>query len=135
LLLAGCGKAPPPPIVPTEGTVLLDGKPLRKATIRFIPSIEFGAEYVATGVTDDLGRFTLTCNGQAGACTGENRVLVVEGPIPPKLLHEDAQRELAQYFESLGGRPLPQQYGNLVSSPLTANVLSDQKPFTFRLVR
>ena len=67
LFSQGCGKEPPPAIVPAQGTVLLDGAPLPNAQVRFIPNIGYGAEYIATGVTDDQGRFTLQCNGQPGA--------------------------------------------------------------------
>ena len=84
-LLAGCGKAPPPPIVEVEGVVRLDGRPLNRAQVRFLPLIDYGPEYVASGVTDEAGRFKLTCNGQPGACAGENRVLVTEADIPRPL--------------------------------------------------
>jgi hypothetical protein len=134
-LLAGCGKAPPPPIVEAEGVVRLDGKPLNKAEIRFIPLIDYGPEYVAVGVTDEAGRFQLTCKGQPGACACENRVLVMEAELPPRLKGEDAQAELAKYLRSLGGRPLPDQYTNLTSSPLSATVKAGQKEYTFELTR
>ena len=134
-LFAGCGKAPPPPIVEAGGVIRLDGKPLNKAEVRFIPLIQYGPEYVAVGVTDEAGRFQLTCKGQPGACACENRVVVVEAELPGRLKGEDAQAELAKYLNSLGGRPIPDQYGNLVSSPLTAKVKADQKDYSFDLTR
>ena len=134
-LAAGCAKAPRPVLVEAEGTVRLDGKPLNRAEVRFIPLIDFGPEYVATGVTDEAGRFKLTCKGQPGACAGENRVLVLEAEVPARLLGEDAQVELAKYFRSLGGRPIPPRYGNLAESPLKANVKADQKEHQFNLTR
>jgi hypothetical protein len=135
VLAAGCGKAPPPPIVPVEGIVRLDGKPLNNAAVRFIPQIEYGPEYIATGVTDAEGRFRLTCKGKPGACACENRVVVMEADIPPKLQGENAQAELAKYLQSLGGRPIPPRYGNLVESPLSASVKADQKEYAFDLTR
>jgi hypothetical protein len=134
-LLAGCGKAPPPPIVEAQGVVRLDGKPLNRAEVRFIPLIDYGPEYVAVGVTDEAGRFKLTCKGRPGACAGENRVLVMESEVPARLKGEGAQAELARYFQSLGGRPLPPKYANLVESPLTANVTAEPKEYTFELTR
>jgi hypothetical protein len=131
----GCGKAPPPPILEVEGVVTLDGKPLKKAQVRFIPQIEFGPEYVASGVTDDLGQFTLLCKGQPGACAGENFVLVSEADIPARLQSETAQAELAKYFQSLGGRPLPRRYANLADSPLTVTVNAGQKKYDFKLTK
>jgi hypothetical protein len=135
ILASGCAKAPPPLIVEVEGVVRLDGKPLNKAEVRFIPVIDLGPEYVATGVTDGAGRFKLTCKGQAGACACENHVLVVEANIPAHLQGEDAQVELAKYFRSLGGRPIPPKYGNLAESPLRATVKADQKEYGFELTR
>jgi hypothetical protein len=134
-LLAGCGKAPPPPIVVVEGVVRLDGKPLNKAQVRFIPVTDHGPEYMAGGVTDEAGRFRLTCKGQPGACAGENRVLVTESDIPRHLQGEGAQAELARYFQSLGGRPIPLKYGDLTQSPLAVTVTADQHDYPLELTR
>jgi hypothetical protein len=135
-LLAGCGgKAPPPPIVIVEGVVRLDGKPLNKAQVRFIPLIDHGPEYVASGVTDESGRFKLTCKGQPGACACQNRVLVTEADIPPHLQGEAAQLELARYFQALGGRPIPLKYGDLTQSPLAIDVKPEQKDYALDLTR
>jgi hypothetical protein len=128
-LLAGCARQPPPPIIPVEGVVWLDGEPLKKVEVRFIPQIDFGPEYIATGVTDEKGRFSLTCNGQPGACAGENRVLILESEIPAKLKGEEAQVALAKYFEGLGGRPIPPRYGNLAESPFTVTVTTEKKEY------
>jgi hypothetical protein len=134
-LVVGCGKAPPPQIVEVEGVVRLDGKPLKRAEVRFIPAADRGPEYLGVGVTDDAGRFRLTCNGRPGACVGENRVLVMESELPAALKSEDAQAELARYFQKLGGRPLPQRYANLAESPLTVSVTAGQKDYSFDLNR
>jgi hypothetical protein len=134
-LTMGCGKAPAPAIVEAEGFVRVDGKPLNKVEVRFVPIADSGMGYVATGVTDETGHFRLTCKGQPGACAGENRVLVLEAEIPARLQSEDAQVELAQYFRSLGGRPIPPRYGNLAASPLTVTVKADQKHYPIELTR
>ena len=135
VVLAGCGKPPPPQIVEVEGVVRLEGKPLKNVAVRFVPVADDATEYVASGVTDEAGRFRLTCKGQTGACAGQNRVLVMEADIPRRLQDEKAQAELAKYFQSLGGRPIPPKYANLVESPLTADVKADQKVYTFELKR
>ena len=134
-LVVGCGKAPPPQIVEVEGVIRLDGKPLKRAEVRFIPALDRGPEYLAVGVTDDAGQFRLTCNGRPGACVGANRVLVMESELPAALKSEDAQAELARYFQKLGGRPLPQRYANLAESPLTVTVSADRKDYSFDLNR
>src|SRR5271167_1770218 len=113
-LVGGCAKEPPPTIVQAEGTVLLDGKPLHKVEVRFIPVNEVvGAEYIAKGVTDDQGRFKLMCNGQPGACAGESYVVVREAEIPQNLQGEKSQKELANYIKKLGNRPIPTKYSNV----------------------
>jgi hypothetical protein len=132
--LGGCGKGPPP-LVEAEGVVRLQGTPLRKVLVRFVPLTDYGPEYIATGVTDEAGRFRLTCKGRPGACAGENRVLVTEADLPNELKGEKAQVQLAHYFRALGGRPLPEKYGDLTQSPLVAHVKAEQKEYPFDLAR
>jgi hypothetical protein len=132
LLSGGCGKEPPPPIVPASGVVMLESKPLKKVQVVFYPMIDYGAEYVARGVTDEAGRFELTCKGQPGACACENRVVVIEGPIPVNLRGENAHVELAKYLKELGERP-PDRYANLVDSPLIMVVRASQKEYILDL--
>jgi len=135
VLLGGCGKGSPPPIVPAGGIVLLNGAPLPKAQVRFIPMIEFGAEYIATGVTDDKGRFTLTCHGEPGACAIENHVTVSEADIPVQLRGENAQRELAAYLRSLPNREIPRKYSSVMETPLRVTVTADQGDYKLELQR
>ncbi len=136
LLGGGCGgKEPPPPIVPAQGVVLLAGKPLPTVQVRFIPQIEYGAEYIATGVTDDQGRFTLQCNGKQGACAIENTVTVVEADIPPRLQGEGAQLELAAYLRSLKNRPIPRSYASPATTTLRITVTEGQPEYTLELMR
>lgn len=134
-LMGGCGKAPPPPILPAQGVVLVNGVPLPKAQVRLIPKIGYGAEYIATGVTDDQGKFVLQCNGQPGACATENIVVIGETDIPPQYQGENRQRELAVYLRSLKNRPIPQAYANLVSTPLRITVSEGQPEIKFDLKR
>jgi hypothetical protein len=134
ILYPGCGKTPPP-ILEVEGVVLLDGKPLNNVEVRFLPMIDQGSQYMARGITDKDGRFKLTCKGQAGACAGENRVVISEAEIPAHLKGEKAQFELITYLQSLGGRPLPEKYTNLGDNPLVANVNPEQTEYNFVLIR
>ncbi len=135
-LAAGCGKAPPA-IVKAEGIIRLGGKPLNKARVVFIPQIDAGREYVAFGLTDEAGRYQLTCNGQPGACAGENRVLVLESDNPPELRGEalDVQAKLVKYRQSLGNRPIPGKYGTVVRSPLRTTVAAEQTEYDFDISR
>jgi hypothetical protein len=132
--LPGCAD-PPPPIVEARGVVRLDGVPLKKVEVRFIPMIDNGMEFIAKGITDDAGRFTLTCKGQSGACACGNQVVIRESEIPARLRSETKQVELHDYLKSLGGRPLPQKYSSLVDNPLIVNVTAGQKEYLFDLKR
>jgi hypothetical protein len=134
LLLASC-KAPPPPIVEAGGVVRLENRPLKRAEVRFLPAIQYGPEYIAVGITDDDGRFTLTCKGQPGACLGENYVLIAEAPLPPELRGQNAQADLARYFQKLGGRPIPSKYSSLAENALAVTVAADRKEYNFDLTR
>jgi hypothetical protein len=135
LVAGGCGGESAPAIVPAQGVVLLGGAPLPNAQVRFIPSIDLGAEYIASGVTDAQGRYTLECNGQPGACAAEHIVVVTEADIPAQLQSENAQRELAAYLKSLKNRPIPQNYSTLVSTPLRITVSEGQPEYNLELKR
>ena len=78
-LLAGCqgGDGNFPRTEMVEGTVLLDGTPIPKAGITFIPSGSEGE--IASGFSDENGNFTISSQNGApgkGAMTGGYRVTV-----------------------------------------------------------
>ncbi len=81
LLAAGCGgsstpKNPLPTTVPVGGVVTLDGKPLNRAAVKFIPDGETkGVE--CYGFTDESGRYELTqLRGGTGAPPGTYKVVI-----------------------------------------------------------
>jgi len=137
LVLSGCSKSPPP-IVPVEGVVLLNGKPLPNASLQFIPTQSgLGMEYISVGTTDEFGRFWLSCNGQAGACAGENLVTVVEGPAPAgaRGLSAEAQAEMSRYYAGLKNRPIPENYNSAARSPLKVVVTAAQSDYKIEMTR
>src|SRR5262245_11504648 len=127
--LAGCSKSPPP-VTEVRGQVLLDGKPLPHAQVVFQPQLkDFGAEQNSTAVTDEEGRFTLkTMADKPGAVVGTHKVLVTEyTPENLRGMSADAQKSAAQYQAKLKNRPIPDDYGNLVQTPLQVEVKKDQQ--------
>ena len=77
LALLGCSDGRPTR-VPVSGTVMIDGKPLTKGSVRFVPE---GARPSA-GSLDSQGRFNLTCyDGEDGAVIGRHRVQVSASEI------------------------------------------------------
>jgi hypothetical protein len=113
----------------------MDGQPLRKARVVFVPTTDYGPEYTAAGETDDAGRFTLTCRGKPGAPACECKVLVQETEPPEELqgASAKARRGLLEYTQQLGGRPIPARYGNAVDTPLAATVAAGKKDYAFDL--
>jgi hypothetical protein len=137
LALAGCQKKPPE-IVPVSGVVLLNGQPLPHAVVTFTPMIQgFGAEYIATGVTDEKGRFRVACPGKDGAAAGENRVTVEDAPGPEGTRGPggEAQAAAARYAEGLKNRPIPPAYQSVARTPLAVTVAAGQGEYTLELKR
>jgi len=134
LVQGGCA-ARPPEIVEVEGVVMLNGVPLPKAKVRFFPRFENANDYIAQGVTDEKGRFTLTCHGEAGACATDNIVTVTDDDIPEHLTPETARADLQKYLKSLKNRPIPTRYSNTSETPLNVTVSSAQKEYKIQLDR
>lgn len=140
LASAGCGSAEEPPpfqeeLVPTAGTVTLDGQPLAGATLTFIP--ESGGE-TASGFTDAEGRFelsTLAANLSAderkGLVPGQYRVIVSRitmpdgQPVPEGTTEADAMAVGAQ-------ESLPPRYSSAQATTLRFDTTSGEPP-TFDL--
>ena len=85
-LLPGCGRSIPK-LVPIEGTVFLDGKPLAYKSILFLPEKETGGNG-AGGFTDGDGKYYLLAvlfgitSDYRGCPPGRYRVVVSEPSIP-----------------------------------------------------
>jgi hypothetical protein len=122
-------------IVEASGVVLLNGVPLPKAQVRFTPLKEVKPEYIARAVTDDQGRFTLSCHAGPGAAAGENKVTVLEAEIPNHLLPETKQLELAAYLRALKNRPIPPVYATVATTPLEVTVTEEQQEYKIELRR
>ncbi len=124
----------------TDGTsnTLLDGEPLPRAEVTFLPMVPgFGAEIMSTAVTDDNGRFRLTCGDKPGACACEHKVTVAEGPLPDELrgMSPAAQAGAARELAGRKNRPIPDRYGNFAQTPLTVTVTQGQKDYQIKLMR
>lgn len=90
--IAGCG-GDGISIIPTEGTVTLDGKPLDKIMVEFWPESE-GPRSFAT--TDDQGHFELTTDDgkRKGAAPGSHKVVLKDMSIyNDKFLGRAAENE------------------------------------------
>lgn len=124
-LIIGCGDGGPP-MAEAGGTVLINGQPLVGADVIFNP--EYGP--TAVGQTDDEGKFDLTTNGKSGAVIGKHKVAIqavegfrVSGTSSPAD-EDSSQDEVESEGDLRFGRRwlIPEQYGNPLSSGLTAEV-------------
>jgi hypothetical protein len=129
LFVLGCSEGGPE-IVPVSGTVLLDGKPVSGAGVLFTPVADGP---LATGTTDDQGRYSLTTGERAGAVPGEHQVTITlmktsgliteEGGLSGGVAPGGVKTE---WF-------VPQKYSRPETSGLTATVASDEKEYNFDL--
>jgi hypothetical protein len=135
--LSGCGQRIPT-IVPIKGTVLLNGQPLPKAMVQFIPQrSDLGAEFTSTAVTDENGGFTLTCGYKdlPGAIVGQHTAVITESPLPEALRNTRDYREIVRYQAKLPNRPIPSQYGSATQSPLKVEIKEGQPEVKLELTR
>src|SRR5690606_13781573 len=76
----GCGGDSGPTAVegtvPVTGTVTLDGAPGVKAEVQFLPAEGANANSMATGVTDESGKYTLKSGPTEGARPGKYKVVI-----------------------------------------------------------
>jgi len=135
LFAVGCTPSRPA-IVPVEGMLFLNDKPLPHAEVQFVPMERgLGAEFIAVGITDDQGRFTLLCNGQTGACACENRVIVADASPPESArgMSSAAQIEMSRFHAGLRNRPIPAEYSTAARSPLAVEVSAERSEYRIDL--
>lgn len=121
-LAVGCGKpvAPPPPLGVVAGSVTLDGQPLPKASLSFVPTGPQG--HGSNGVTNDAGRYELTYDGShGGAVIGSHRVEIRTGG--------EGYDKDGNFFETK--ERLPAKYH--VQTKLTAEVAAGPNEINFDL--
>jgi hypothetical protein len=114
-LAAGCGKGSG--LVPVEGRVTLDGKPVKEVIVNFQP-INDTPGNGALGSTDPDGRFTLTdARGEAGVYAGEYKVIFY--PALPAGVKEGDPADVVGVAR---GRNVPAIYLDVNHTPLRATV-------------
>jgi hypothetical protein len=125
-LVAGCGPTKPS-IVPVLGEVLLDGRPVERASVMFIPVFQGGLPSV--GVTDAAGKFTLkTANVGDGAIPGKYSVTIAKVDVTGVL----ADRTGLAGDIAPGGLHkrwiVPERYANPATSSLSVDVRRTMAP-------
>lgn len=137
VLSIGCGPGIPP-IAEVSGTVTKNGDPVPHARVEFYPLQEgLDANYMASGVTDKEGNYTLSHKG--GSVSGVTaclcKVTISEGPMPPEIraMGQAGAEKLKQFRSKLKNRPIPSEYGALGTTPLEVTVSVDDPLNSFEL--
>lgn len=126
----GCGPAGPS-TSGVSGTVSVAGKPVEGATVTFVP--EKGAPVM--GTTDGAGKFTI-----AKAVRGANKVSItkVSGGGAAGAPANPTPADMAKMAAAAAGKKqdqakseIPEKYGRVQSSGLTAEVTADTKKNVF----
>lgn len=137
--MVGCSEPQMPELTPVQGVLLLDGKPLPMADIRFQPvaTAALPPDAIGQAVTDAEGRFTLTTAGKPGALIGEHIVTVAEGPPPAEVRGDgpEAQVAAASYEKSLTNRPIPRDFATAASSTCKVVVKAGQAQYEISIRR
>lgn len=107
----GCGGAG---TLPAGGTITYKGQPVKDSNVLFTPTRDAGNKgKVATGKTDDQGKFTLgTVRPGDGALPGDYTVAVTPNLPPPK----------EGDYSASPPPPFPEKYSTATSTDLKATV-------------
>jgi len=111
-------------LVPVEGTLTLDDRPLGGATVFLIPDGLAGQS--AWGTVQQDGSFRLKTSDRNGAGPGDYRaivgVLVPERPEGDAAKEEMSSRQKAKAPMFVGGLVVPPLYSNASTTPLRCTV-------------
>jgi hypothetical protein len=135
----GCGGGVrPPALTEAKVTVLLAGQPLPNALVTFTPAAShYGADAIASGVTDAQGVAQLVCGTKPGACIGLNRVTVMEAPLGEEARSDDpqAQAKASKQLKELKNRPIPPRYATLADGGIEVEIKAGQVEYKLELTR
>jgi hypothetical protein len=127
VLLGVSGCSPPdPPLTEVEGVVLLDGLPLAKVQVDFIPEDEEGRRLpFSQGKTDENGQYKLICeNTKPGAIAGPHKVVVRRPSV-----RGDPDKKAA----APEGPAIPLIYQSVLDTPLKVVVQGEKQSCVLEL--
>ncbi|MFW5693097.1 MAG: hypothetical protein ACOCWL_02675 [Thermoguttaceae bacterium] len=103
-----------PPTAQVSGTVTLDGTPLPRGTVQFVPDASQGTQGPpAVGNIGPDGRYTLQTAGVRGALIGHHKVRV------------EARAEPKNEMDTLPPSLIPERYNSEQTSGLTVEVTAE----------
>jgi hypothetical protein len=126
-VLAGCGRESPPAMV--EGTLRLDGQPLERCLVTFLPEGDQDAQgQHSKGLTDEQGYYRLRYDDQREvAAVGPHRVTVQDLTISTGIRRRDHGTVDAEQADSGPSAPVrrsrvSERYSSPVTTPLRIEV-------------
>lgn len=127
--MIGCGGSSVKPkyvLHPVTGTVTLDGAPLKRAEVTFIP---LGGGVESTGMTDEKGVYQLAVReNEVGATAGDHKVYI------RKRLKPDGSEIVPGPNSGVGTESLPPKYSDMQRTTLKATVeAGGKKKIDFQL--
>lgn len=114
---AGCGSGPKlPPMAKASGVVTLDGQPLMRGMVQFVPdSTKSTQGPPAVGAIGPDGRFELQTAGVVGAVVGWHKVAV------------ESRKDVDLNKESWAPSLIPEKYNNPDQAGFTLEVKAGQR--------
>lgn len=138
LLMAGCSNKEAIVLVPVEGKLMMDGKPVPLARIEFMPEFKgHGADANSYAITDENGKFVLAKGTEPGVAIATHRVVINEAPPPDGTRGQDdaSQAKLAAYTRTLKNRPLNSRYQIYSSTPLRVEITGEKHDLVIEMHR
>ena len=132
VLATGCGSGDET-LAPVSGTITMDGKPLAKAKIDFMPK---NGGRPASGITDEEGKFSAvgTFVMGDGGTIGENWVAITSIGAPPMGGEVSMEGKRLKGASADYNAAIPLAYGRPKESGLTATIVSgNNNSFAFEL--
>lgn len=86
----GCGGVK---LVPVQGTVFKDGKPMADANVSFVPDQSNKESTAGTGVTGEDGAFQIRFEDRAGLSPGKYKVMVVSNSVEGIAVNPDFEAD------------------------------------------
>jgi hypothetical protein len=130
---------------PVSGTVTLDGSPVEKAMISFMPK-DKNIGLSATGLTDAEGKYTLTAIDTtavhgAGTLPGEYMIAVIKTEVSEFVSQEEADEKGIAATDSGGGPStggettylVPKKYSEFPTSGLTYTVVEGDNKYDIKI--
>lgn len=135
--LSGCGgdkPIPPEKSVGVTGTVTMDGKPLEKATVRFVPQAESGQGFGGSGLTDSAGKYELRSmaaeeEAVIGTPPGKYKVVISKMVKPDGTVADMMEPPMM----SAARETIPLKYSDYSSTMLKEDVSSTGGTYNFDL--